>query len=31
MEEMFQNITVPDLAKLAAKFGKDKILQVCTI
>ena len=29
MEEVFENITVPYLAKLAAKFGKDKILQVC--
>ena len=29
MEEVFENITVLYLAKLAAKFGKDKILQAC--
>ena len=31
MEEVFENITVPYLATLAAKFGKDKILQVSSL
>ena len=29
MEEVFIHITVPYLVNLAAKCGKDKILQVC--
>ena len=29
MEEEFEGVTVSNLAKLAAKLGKDKILQVC--
>ena len=29
MEEVFDNITVPYIAQLSAKLGKDKLLQVC--